>query len=46
MSGELVTQYRYSVDRSACLEMLLDLFWRRLVINLHSETDESSTGIH
>jgi len=46
VSGELVTQYRYSVDSSACLEMLLDLFWRGLVIHLRNRTIGRSDRIH
>lgn len=36
MTSELVTQDRYTVDRSTSLEMLLQLFWCRAVINLPS----------
>lgn len=40
VASELITKNCYSVDRSAGLEVTLDLFWCRTVVNLSTNAHE------
>lgn len=35
MAGKFITQNRNTVDRTAALEVLLDFFWRRTIVDLY-----------